>query len=670
MFHKNRYLIIASTIGVIAVAALILLYRQLALSTLINHETRSNVALTEVFSNSLWPDYRRYLLDTRHAGPDAQPDAALTARLHADVKRLMRGSNVVKVKIYDMEGTTLYSSDPAQIGENKSDNEGFIRARAGSPSGAITFRDQFDAYEGRLSEVNVVFSYIPIRKNESKNIEAVFEVYSDVTRLVHDMQKVQYQIVTGVLGSVALIYLLLISVARRADQIETVRQQEAARSEALLRYHAHHDPLTELPNRASFVENLDRAIKRAERKNSMLGVVTLDVDRFKLVNDSLGHGAGDMLLRELAARLHKRVRQGDSLFRLGGDEFAVLCEGLSSPGDAVYLAQRIIDATKEPFLIENQSIVTTTSIGIAVYPTDDVDPDKLIKNADAAMYLAKEEGRNRFRFYTRELNAHALERLALESALKQALGNEEFVLHYQPRVASDQGVAVGFEALLRWRRDGELVAPGSFLPVLEQTGLIAEVGHWVLREACRQCRAWQDAGFAPVRVSVNVSPLQFREAEFLDNVRAALADTGLDPRNLELELTESALLDNPENAIAHMQALKALGVTLSLDDFGTGFSSFSYLKLLPVDYLKIDQSFVRGLDQGSKDAAIIAAIAGVAHSLNIGLVAEGVERPTQLVPLVAEGCHELQGYLYSKPLPAERATDWLRRPTERNAVAT
>jgi diguanylate cyclase (GGDEF)-like protein len=664
MFNRNRYLILASGVGILAIALLMLFYRHLALSTLVDHETRSNVGLTEVFSNSVWPRHRHLLTMGAVAGAEE------IGRLDADVKDLMRGSRVVKVKVYDLKGLTVYASDPSQIGEDKSANAGFVSALAGEPASVITFRNQFDAFEGKLSDVNVVSSYIPIHSGAGGRIEAVFEVYSDVTDLMQRMQRVQWQIVVGVLGSVALIYGLLMRVARRADRIEAARREEAARSAAQLHYQAYHDTLTELPNRTSLQEQLPQAIQRAQRQDSIVAVLFLDIDRFKLVNDSFGHDAGDDLLRKIAARLRYCVRQGDTVFRSGGDEFIVMLEGLGYPEAALNLAQRILEAMQEPVVLNDQSFVSTVSIGISIYPDDDVDAAKLVKNADAALYLAKEDGRNCARFYTPELNRHALERLALESALQQALSNGEFVLHYQPRLGADGASVLGFEALLRWQRSAhELVPPGQFMPVLEQIGLINQVGRWVLQEACSQCQAWRVAGYPPVRISVNVSPRQFRERDFLASVQAALAHSGLDARYLELELTESSLLDDPGAAIATMQALKALGVSLSMDDFGTGYSSFSYLKKLPVDYLKIDRSFVRDLGASDKDAAIIAAIAGVAHSLGIGLVAEGVEQRSQVELLVAEGCQELQGFLFGRPVPKELAEQWLQPQTSRRAVA-
>ena len=345
-------------------------------------------------------------------------------------------------------------------------------------------------------------------------------------------------------------------------------------------------------------------------------------------------------------------------------------EGLDYPKGAIQLAQRILEAMKQPFFINDQSIVSTVSIGISVYPKNDVEPAKLVKNADAAMYLAKEGGRNQFRFYTPELNEHTLEHLALESALSHALGKNQFVLHYQPRLAADNRTVVGFEALLRWQRENdELVSPGEFIPMLEQTGLITEVGQWVLGEACLQCKGWVAAGHTPLRISVNVSPRQFREKTFVETVEKVLIDTKLDAQHLEVELTESALLDNPTEAITTMTALKALGLRLSMDDFGTGYSSFSYLKRLPVDYLKIDRSFVRGLGENPKDTAIITAIAGVAQSLDIGLVAEGVEHAAQSRCLVDLGCQELQGFLFSKPLTSTLAEAFLEESLKHSALA-
>ena len=575
MIKANRYLIIASTIGIIAILCLMLLYRQLAMSNLVEHETRGNVALTQVLSKVIWTRYQALTSAAADDNKKLGKEHPAIRQLDAEVKQMMRGSKLVKVKIFNLDGLTVFSTDPSQINQDKRENSGFRSARAGQPASNITFRDQFDAFEGSVSDINVVSSYIPIT-GQSNEIEAVFEVYSDVTDLIRQMQRQQWYIFFGVLGSVAILYFLLISSSRRADQIEAVRFEEASLSQAQIHYQTYHHAITDLPNRLNFTERLEQALAMAQKHNTLLSVIFIDIDRFKLVNDSFGLSSGDALLRLIGDRLSNCIRVNDSLFHMGGDEFTLLMENLKDSDSPARLAKRVADAMKAPFIINDQPIIVTLSLGIAIHDENDSNAAKLSKNAEAAMYLVKAVGGNQMRYYTPELDRHAQEQLIFESALQQALPNREFVLHYQPRLAADETSLVGFEALIRWQRnDASMVAPNDFIPVLEMNGLIRDVGQWVLGEACRQCKAWQDQGYDPLRISVNVSPLQFREGGFVEQVEDVLAATGLDASYLELELTESALLDDPQAAINTMEKLRDMGVTLSLDDFGTGYSSLS-----------------------------------------------------------------------------------------------
>lgn len=460
----------------------------------------------------------------------------------------------------------------------------------------------------------------------------------------------------------AILYFLLISSSRRADQIEAVRFEEASLSQAQIHYRTNHDAITDLPNRLNFTERLEQALSLAQRRETLMSVIFIDIDRFKLVNDSFGLSSADTLLRLIGNRLSNCMRINDSLFHMGGDEFTVLMENMNDNDSPAGLAKRVAEAMKAPFIINDQAIIVTLSFGIAILDENDSDAAMLSKNAEAAMYLVKAGGGNQMRYYTPELDRHAQDQLIFETALQQALPNDEFVLHYQPRLAAEETSLVGFEALIRWQREaGSMIAPNDFIPALEMTGLIREGGRWVLGQACWQCKAWQDAGYDPIRISVNVSPLQFRETGFVEVVNNILAKTGLKASQLELELTESTLLDNPQAAIVTMEKLHGMGVTLSLDDFGADFSSFSYLRNLPLDFLKIDRSFVNEIAQNRRDASIVSAIASLAHNLDIGLVAEGVESPEQANKLILVGCHELQGYLYSKPVSADDAEKWLTR---------
>ncbi len=475
---------------------------------------------------------------------------------------------------------------------------------------------------------------------------AVLSVYSREIATSHAVQ-------TGALFAFAVLFLALLFILGQAEHAMHSHHQRHVDDEARIRFQAHHDALTGLPNRLNFVKGVKDAIKRAKRMQQPLGIIFLDLDRFKLVNDSLGLEAGDRLLQVASERVVSAVREADMVFRVGGDEFAVIMEGLDHAENAALAARRIIAAVAEPVKLQEHDLIVTASIGISTYPKDDDSAEQLIKDADAAMYRAKESGSNRYEFYTEDMNTTALQRLDLETALQKALHNDEFLLYYQPKVSSVSGGIVGIEALLRWSRPEKgIVPPDQFIPFLEDTGLIVPVGEWVLRTACVQNKRWQDMGLAPIRVSVNISARQFRTESFAKSVQRILNETGLNANYLELELTENLLIDNAEAAIAIMEELKGIGVSLSIDDFGTGYSSLNYLKRFPVDYLKIDRSFIVDLTTSEKDAAITSAIAALAHNLNLGLVAEGVEENDQVDFLRAHGYQEMQGFLFSRPVPA------------------
>ncbi|MCK6392876.1 bifunctional diguanylate cyclase/phosphodiesterase [Zoogloea sp.] len=436
---------------------------------------------------------------------------------------------------------------------------------------------------------------------------------------------------------------------------------ERKASEARIAYLAQHDPLTGLPNRALLQDRLDQALASAVRHNSRIALLFLDLDRFKTINDSLGHMTGDRLLQGVALRLSACTRETDTISRQGGDEFLIVLTDVEGPDDAARVAEKILDQLRPPFDIDGQQLATSFSIGIALYPEDGSCADSLMKNADTAMYHAKECGRNTYRFFDELMNVNALERLHMENALRQALEQQEFSLYYQPQVSLASGRIIGVEALLRWF-SGALggVSPASFIPLAEECGLIVPIGRWVLHQACRQAVLWQEQGFEPIPVAVNLSALQFRRADMVATVREALEASGLAPRWLELELTESLLMQSGTEVERTLAGLKALGVRMSIDDFGTGYSSLAYLKRFPVDCLKIDQSFVRDLIDDPDDAAIVRAVIQLGRSLRLEVIAEGTETPEQLDVLRAEGCFAAQGFVFSPPLPAEALNDLLR----------
>jgi diguanylate cyclase (GGDEF)-like protein/PAS domain S-box-containing protein len=434
------------------------------------------------------------------------------------------------------------------------------------------------------------------------------------------------------------------------------RQREEA--EAKLAFMANHDPLTGLPNRRLLADRFAEAMTRAGRQNSGVALLFIDIDHFKEVNDSLGHHVGDRLLAGFGERLSASIGATGTVCRQGGDEFIILLNDIREPSQAGRAAQGVIDALGEPFMVGDTILTTTVSIGISVNPADGSTFDALFRNADIALHHAKEGGRNTFHYFVPAMNVDTLARLQIHTNLRQALKQNEFLLHYQPQIDLASGRMVGVEALLRWQRPGEeLIAPGDFIPAAEQSGQIIPIGDWVLGEACRQAKAWQDEGLPPLIVAVNLSVVQFKRGNIVDMVAGALDRSGLAARWLELELTESILLEDTEGAISVLHTLKDMGVRLSIDDFGTGYSSLAYLKRLAVDKLKIDRSFIRNIASDSGDSAIVKAIIDLGHTLRLAVVAEGVETPQQLAFLKRHRCDQVQGFLYSRPVPAADLPD-------------
>lgn len=469
------------------------------------------------------------------------------------------------------------------------------------------------------------------------------------------------------LGSFALHYktvhgptpadLALIELATHSAGIAIQRYQTQAR----IQHMAHHDALTDLPNRILLEDRLSQAIVQARRDQNHVGVLFIDLDHFKHVNDSLGHHVGDALLMEVAQRLRACVREGDSVARIGGDEFVISLPQLADSHNAAQVAEKIVATLSSSILLNGHDLHIGASVGISLYPEDGEDAETLLRAADTAMYNAKEKGRNNYKFFTAAMNEAAQQRLVTSTRLRQALVDQEFVLHYQPQVSLKSGAIIGVEALLRWNNpELGMVLPSRFIPMLESTGLINEVGEWVLRMACEQSMAWQREGLPPVRMAVNLSAHQFQSGNIVRVVKQVLDDTGLNPNRLELEITESVILDSSELIIGALHELKQLGVTLSLDDFGTGYSSLSYLQRFPIDRVKIDRSFIDKVTADAGSAAIVCSILDLSRNLGLDCIAEGVETSMQMGYLQNQLCSEIQGFLFSQALPALELAEMLR----------
>ena len=660
-FRLTRFFSLTSLVGIVLVTAcLIGIYRELTLRHLIEHESRANADLTRAFANTVWRQYRDFV-----AGSGGRSRAELLAdpaqaRLRADVLGTMAGLQIAKVKIYSRDGLTVFSTDEGQIGEDKSANPGFLDARAGRVVALITHREKFDAFEGVINNRDLIATYIPVRFAANATPEGVFEVYSDVTELLNKQSRAQWQVAGIVLALLGLLYLFLFFVVRKADRVIARQEQERAAKEDEVRHQAYHDVLTGLPNRAYFSERLAETIELASRHEHACALMFIDLDRFKFVNDSLGHDAGDKLLTLVSQRIGACLRGSDLLFRMGGDEFTIILPQTAAPEDAAFVAQRVLEAVAAPVMIHEHELIVGATIGIAVFPGDGDSAEALLKNADAAMYSAKKSGRNRHAFYRAEMNRRALQRLNLEAELKKGFRNGEFALYYQPRLDAATRRVVALEALLRWINPKRgVVPPLEFIGVLEDTGMMTMVGEWVLRSACTQIVRWQQEGMASLRVSVNISALQFQGAGFVPMVERVLDASGVSPALIELELTESLLIVNPEQARATIAQLKALGVSISIDDFGTGYSSLNYLRHFAVDYLKIDRSFITNIATDARDRAVAVAITELARALGITVVAEGVETEAQAAFFSGIHCGELQGYLFCRPQPAEQLWRYL-----------
>ena len=437
---------------------------------------------------------------------------------------------------------------------------------------------------------------------------------------------------------------------------------ERKRSEQTIKHMAYHDNLTGLPNRLLLTDRLNQVLARGRWHKRIAAVLYLDLDRFKDINDTLGHPTGDALLKAVAERLVGCLRDGDTVARQGGDEFTMLLQDVYRIDDVTKVIEKIFSSFGAPFVTGGHEIFLTASIGMSIYPDDGADAETLLKNADIALHQAKEEGRNKYKLFTPAMNEKIAKRLDLGKRLRKAAEKEEFLLYYQPEVDINTGEVIGIEALLRWQEQGRgLTLPGEFIPFAEDSGLIVPIGEWVMRAACTQNRVWQERGLKPVSIAVNLSMRQFRQKNFLDAVARILKETGLDPKYLDLELTESVLMEDAESVIDILNKLKATGIRLTIDDFGTGYSSLEYLKRMPINMLKIAQSFIRDITSDPDDATIATTIIRMGHSLGIEVIAEGVETVEQLNLLKGMQCDKIQGYLASRPVPAGEVEKFLEK---------
>jgi diguanylate cyclase (GGDEF)-like protein len=658
-----RYFALASLLGVVMVTiGLIWTYRDLTEENLVRHENRANANLTRLFATEVWDRYRALVVTTSGLSRAELRAHPLQVPLRAEVLERMARLQVAKVKIYNVDGITVFSTEERQIGEDKSGNAGFLAARRGEVSSLITFRDRFDAFEGVISNRSLISTYIPVTAAASGQVEGVFEVYSDVTEMLAQQNEAQWRVAGVVLALLGLLYVFLSGVVGKADRTISRQDQERTQREARMRHEAYHDALTGLPNRAYFMERIQESIEQAVRVGQSGALMFVDLDRFKIVNDSLGHDSGDRLLREASSRIQGCLRDSDVLFRMGGDEFTVILPSIAVPEDAGVIARRIRNAIARSVRLNEHEISIGASIGIAVFPVDGDTVETLLRNADHAMYSAKEAGRGTHAFFQPRMNRRALDRMRLEVELKQGFERGQFELHYQVRHDAVFGRLVAVEALLRWHSPSRgMLLPEHFLPVLEENGMMALVGEWVLRTASRQLAAWHAAGAVGLRMSVNISALQLRRDGFIESLQRVLRESRIGAACLEIELHESLLAGRDSDFLDRVAEIKQLGVRVSIDDFGAGQSSLQHLRELDVDFLKLDRSVVADIAAGGRGQAIGSALVGIARALSIEVVAEGVETEAQARVCKALGCRELQGRLFAGPMPADAVSALLVR---------
>ena len=679
MFNLTRYFSALSLI-LVASAGLVLgsYFYHFSSRHMIEQAEHDNVSMTQFIRNAMYEQFYHALTDSYLHDEDALTVMhENAARLYLNTHRLIRGSDVIKVKLYNRDGITIFSTNLEQLGESWYGKSGFHVAMTGGVSSVFRQRDGFVTFEGEQREVNFIASYVPMRSDDG-SVEGVFEIYREVSPLVKRVETTLWQVAWAAAASLILLYFAQLWVVRRAQHImqhqaaelEAVNHEldrrvqertaslkreidERIKVEQCLDHLAYHDPLTGLPNRVKFKEQLTASLRRIKNNRHSIAVLFIDLDRFKDVNDTLGHSIGDALLVVVTQRIRSCVRDTDTLARHGGDEFIFILENMHDRAEAAIVAKKLLAQFHEPFSVDGNELYLSASIGISLAPDDGSDVDILVRNADAAMYEAKENGRNGYHFYSPEMTRLARERIRMETLLRHAVVNHELSVHFQPKVETATGKMVGAEALMRWHSPqlGQ-VSPVQFISLAEDNGHIVEMGSWVMRSAIQQLLAWDKAELSVPILSINLSVKQLERADFVAQVKALLDETGVRPSRVEFEITESIIM-TVDDSISVLRNLRGLGVSLSVDDFGTGYSSLAYLKDLPVQVIKIDKSFISGIGVNTSDEAIVRTVIELSHSLGFATIAEGIETVQQVDFLRQTGCGQLQGYFFGKPVAAD-----------------
>lgn len=629
---------------VIAAAAMTWIFHGMAVRNVTEITESQNITLTHAMADALWPYYSAFL--TTLSGTDGaeirqRPEFGM---LQENVRKRVQNLPILAVKIYDPDGLTVFSTVTEEIGRSKRGSPSYEQAHAGGIA-SVLVEQGGNAY--------AVASYIPIRSTPEGGIEGVFELYTDVTPQMRQLQSTQLKVFGGIAGVLLLLYVVLLLLVRHADRL-ILRQEEA------LKIRAHYDALTGLPNRILFRDRLQHAMDRAERDERLVALMFIDMDRFKAINDTLGHEAGDQMLREIARRLQACIRNYDTAARIGGDEFTVILEGVRDIEEVDNIATRIVADLGQPYSLLGKQQYSNASVGITIYPFDDDGMDNLLQNADVAMYRAKQFGGDQFVYYSDAMQKQLMRRHEIEQGLREALVHGHLRLHYQPKIDLRNGRVAGIEALVRWQHPKHgLMLPGEFIPVAEESHLILRLGEWVMRRACEDICRWTRQGIDVPPVAINVSARQFLAPDFLEDMQRALTSCCVSADRVEIEITENILVEQHDETATVLNRLREMGVRVALDDFGTGYSSLRYLQELPVDVVKIDKSFIQHIHDRPDDYQLVRGMVALARSLRQQVVAEGVEEAEQAQLLHEMGCDLAQGFHFSHPLPTDQLPEWL-----------
>ena len=657
MFRLLRYFSIASLVSIVLAAVVLgILHQLLEQGHLLKYGESRNVALARSFANNTWPKFQGFLNTAKGLDAETLRRQPVIARLGRSVRNAVRNTATLRVQIYHLDGRMLFSTDAAQIGTSNGSDPGFLSATQGVPQSSITHYDNYDSLNGKLADREVLSSFIPLRPDADKPVQAVIEIDSDLTDLVASDTREGTRVALSVIAVLTALYGILFFIVRYADNIIRNQYEKQRRIEQNLRHVTTHDALTNLPNRLLLLDRIKQSLSSAERNNNLLAVAFVDLDFFQNINNSLGHEIGNQVLQTVARRLEGCVRESDTIACLGGDEFVVSVPDIKSGADMLQIATKMLNAVAMPIEIGGRELHLTASIGIALYPEHGKDAETLIGKADMAMHNAKRLGRNRHQMFFEHMSEEIRQQVRLEDEMWRALENNEFVLHYQPVIDLKSGAIIGAEALVRWpNAHGTWLSPAEFIPKSEKCGLIAPLSEWVLSEACAQLQAWRESGngLDQLSMSVNLSSSHFSTPGLETMIAGVIEQAEIDPKLLHLEINDGFLKNPDDSVFANFEGLKRVGIKFTLDDFGTGYSSLGYLRSFPIDLLKIDRTFIRGLPDNADNAAIVTTIISLANSLDLTVVAKGVETAGQLSFLQQHGCQLAQGFLFSRPLPAD-----------------